>query len=256
MIGMPALIEYDSLEDNLKLCKELNLDFIELNMNLPMYNEMDVEGVKALLVKYNIKVSLHLSELFNPFDLDPILRAAHLESFKRVVTIANELEANLINMHLLPGIYFKLPKGKVFLNEQYKNTYLLYVHQFLELVSSLPIRKLCIENTGIHHFEFIQEATDILLSSPKIYLTYDIGHDITSGYNDKAYYTNHISDTSHYHIHDGTTTSNHLPLFTGELDIEGFIKRAHDNQSSYVIEVKSSESLIASINSIKERKII
>lgn len=256
MIGMPALIEYDSLEENLKLCKELDLEFIELNMNLPMYNEMDVKAVKALLIEYDVKVSLHLSELFNPFDLDPILRSAHIESFKRIVNFAYKLDANLINMHLLPGIYFKLPTGKVFLNEQYKASYLLYVRQFLDLVTSLPIKKLCIENTGIHNFGFIKEATDILLSSPKIYLTYDIGHDMTSGYNDRAYYTKHISDIIHYHIHDGTASSNHLPLFTGELDIEGFLKRAQDNLSSYVIEVKSSESLIASINSIKERKII
>ena len=32
-LGMPQLYEFDSIEDNLKLAKELNLDFIELNLN-------------------------------------------------------------------------------------------------------------------------------------------------------------------------------------------------------------------------------
>jgi L-ribulose-5-phosphate 3-epimerase UlaE len=30
-LGMPQLYEYDTIEDNLKLAKELGLDFVELN---------------------------------------------------------------------------------------------------------------------------------------------------------------------------------------------------------------------------------
>jgi len=33
--GMPTLIETNSIEECAALCKELHLDFIELNMNLP-----------------------------------------------------------------------------------------------------------------------------------------------------------------------------------------------------------------------------
>ena len=35
--GMPALIELPALEDCAKLCRELGLQFVELNMNLPQY---------------------------------------------------------------------------------------------------------------------------------------------------------------------------------------------------------------------------
>lgn len=47
--GMPTLIENDSIESCVALCKELNLDFIELNMNLPQYqiNTIDIEKLKA-----------------------------------------------------------------------------------------------------------------------------------------------------------------------------------------------------------------
>ncbi len=34
-IGMPTLVKLKKIEDQIKLCKELQLDFIELNMNLP-----------------------------------------------------------------------------------------------------------------------------------------------------------------------------------------------------------------------------
>lgn len=37
-LGMPTLIEYESLQQNVNLCCELELNFIELNMNLPIYN--------------------------------------------------------------------------------------------------------------------------------------------------------------------------------------------------------------------------
>ena len=35
--GMPTLIETSTVEECAKLCAELGLDFIELNMNLPQY---------------------------------------------------------------------------------------------------------------------------------------------------------------------------------------------------------------------------
>lgn len=35
-LGMPTLIEFKTIEQNVDLCKELGLDFIELNMNLPI----------------------------------------------------------------------------------------------------------------------------------------------------------------------------------------------------------------------------
>ncbi len=35
--GMPTLIENRTLADNIKLCRALGLNFIELNMNFPEY---------------------------------------------------------------------------------------------------------------------------------------------------------------------------------------------------------------------------
>ena len=35
--GMPTLIENRTLAENISLCKELGLNFIELNMNFPEY---------------------------------------------------------------------------------------------------------------------------------------------------------------------------------------------------------------------------
>lgn len=252
MIGMPGLIELESIEENIALCKALSLDFIELNMNLPRYNhEIDLKTIKSCLEAAQIKVSLHLSETFDPFELDPIMRSAHMASFKRGVEIARSLDAFLINMHLSKGIHFSLPDQKVHLYEVYKEAYLKHVASFIEIVEQEGIQ-LCIENTGIHDMNFIREASDLLLQSKHIGLTYDIGHDITSGYKDFSYYDLHKHEIKHYHIHDGTENKNHLSLFTGDLDIMSFVEKARSQDASIVIEVKSEKDLIDSVTKLGE----
>lgn len=253
MIGMPGLIEFDTIEENAKLCHELSLDFLELNMNLPMYNyKIDVDEVKRCLEKYQLKVTFHLAENLDPFELDPILRKASLDNFKEAVRIGTSIGAFLYNMHLSKGIHFTLPDKKVRLYEIYKEEYIQNVKSFIEVVESYDIN-LCIENTGIHHLDYVKEATDLLLQSDNIHLTYDIGHDITSGYNDRGYYQSRVSEIKHYHIHDGTKDNNHLPLFTGDLDIIGFMKQASDNNATCVVEVKSKEQLTYSINQLRKQ---
>ena len=45
--GMPTLVEFDSILENVKFAKENNLDFIELNMDLPYcFNIKENETIK------------------------------------------------------------------------------------------------------------------------------------------------------------------------------------------------------------------
>lgn len=46
--GMPTLVENRSFEDNVILCKELGLNFIELNMNFPEYQ---IDNIQKRLAK-------------------------------------------------------------------------------------------------------------------------------------------------------------------------------------------------------------
>ncbi len=54
--GMPALIELPEAEDCARLCGELGLQFVELNMNMPHYqvNVMNVEKLRRTAEKYHI----------------------------------------------------------------------------------------------------------------------------------------------------------------------------------------------------------
>ena len=46
------------------LCKELRLDFIELNMNLPQYQleQIDIRSLQETADKYNHLYTIHLDE--------------------------------------------------------------------------------------------------------------------------------------------------------------------------------------------------
>ena len=62
--GMPTLIETANLEECAVLCKELGLQFVELNMNLPQYqiNKIDTEKVLQISEEYGIYYTIHLDE--------------------------------------------------------------------------------------------------------------------------------------------------------------------------------------------------
>ena len=64
--GMPTLIENHNLEENIALCKELKLQFIELNMNFPLYQIPRLEKIDyltELAEKNDIYFTIHLDEI-------------------------------------------------------------------------------------------------------------------------------------------------------------------------------------------------
>ena len=52
--GMPTLLEFENLEANVKYCKDHNLEFVEINMNMPEFQveALDAEHLKSLMKKY------------------------------------------------------------------------------------------------------------------------------------------------------------------------------------------------------------
>ena len=72
--GMPTLIETNTLCECARLCAELGLDFIELNMNLPQYQlqKTDADYFKRIATQYGIYYTIHLDENLNVCDLAEI----------------------------------------------------------------------------------------------------------------------------------------------------------------------------------------
>lgn len=252
--GMPTLIEFKSIEENFILCKELGLDFIELNMNLPycLPDNNEVYKLKELKKKYNIELTMHFPEEidFGTFYLP--IRQANIALFKQYCEWSAILDIRKINLHLNQGIYFTLPQGKEYIYKQYRETYINNLQDSFNKLSYISNKygiKTCIENTAIP--DFVEEVFFRLEKISNIYFTWDVGHDAKSKYKAKDIYSNFIDKIVHMHLHDYDGHKDHKTLFDGEIDIKGSLDFAYENKVSVVIEVKTSKQLIESVKRLK-----
>lgn len=249
--GIPTLIENYSIEESINLCKELNFNFIELNMNLPQYQleNLDINKLNTLKNENNIFFTIHLDENLNISDFNNYVSDAYLKTVLDTIEIAKKLSAKTINMHLSKGVYFTLPDKKVYLFEQYKENYLKSITSFRDTVE-IKLKntdiKICIENTN-GYTDFQIEAIDILLQSPVFALTFDIGHSHCVGNIDERFIIERENKLFHLHLHDAQNNKDHLALGTGDIDIERYINLAKKHNCTIVLETKTVKALKESV---------
>lgn len=254
--GMPTLIEQETLEETVKLCKDLGLDFVELNMNLPQYQVEILENtscLKELKEKYQVYFTIHLDENFNVADFNNIVSEAYIQTVKRAIRVAKIIDAPILNMHMNHGVHFTLPNKKVELFEKYSDFYMESIKRFREIceeeIGNDNIR-ICIENTDGYK-EYEKNAINYLLDSSVFGLTFDIGH--SNGVNniDEEFIMKNKNKLIHFHIHDGQGKKNHLELGVGEIDLYQRLNLAKECKSRCVVETKTIESLINSVKWLK-----
>ena len=268
--GMPTLIENKTLNDNIKLCKELGLKFIELNMNFPEYQIDKLEKVSELYYaadEAEIYYTIHLDENLNIADFNPLVRDAYLETVRRTIEVAkhfvelknkygNENQPLTINMHMHHGIYITLPDRKVQMYERDFDTYMEYFKIFRssceKWIGESDI-KISIENTdGFRDYE--KKAIDYLFESPYFVLTWDIGHSKATGEIDVPFIQERKDKLKHFHIHDGTENppKNHLALGDGIIDWKTRLNMAKECNARCVLETKTIEALRKSVKWISD----
>ncbi len=268
--GMPTLIENRTLQDNIDLCRELKLRFIELNMNFPEYQTERLEQTKELkrvAERFGIYYTIHLDENLNIADFNRLVSEAYLETVRRSINAARELtelrdrfgdsgQPLILNMHMNPGIYITLPDRKVQMYERDFETYIRSFGRFRTLCeewigdSNVMI---AVENTdGFREYE--KKAVDYLLESPKFGLTWDIGHSKAAGEKDVPFILEHRERLIHFHIHDGSEMppKNHLALGDGEIDLRDRLEQARDRNARCVLETKTIEALKKSVRWLRE----
>ncbi len=250
--GMPTLIENKDLEENISLCKELGLQFIELNMNFPMYQIPQLEEtayLKKLARENGIYFTIHLDENLNVCDFNPLVAEAYMETTERAIRVAEEIGAPLLNMHMNHGIYITLPDRKIRLFGEYREAYMAAIRKFREMCEETAGDsgvKVCIENTdGYQDFE--KEAIDYLLESEMFALTWDIGHSHACDNVDEAFLMKRRDRLYHFHIHDAKGTGNHKTLGSGEINLAQRIGLAETNGCRCVVETKTIEALRQSV---------
>jgi superfamily II DNA or RNA helicase/sugar phosphate isomerase/epimerase len=244
---MPTLIECLSLEQSLSLCSELELDFVEMNMNLPEFqlDRIDVDNAKRLFQHYGKYPTIHLDENLNVCDFNTAVADAYLNTVLSTISLAKELYAPIINMHMSEGVHFTLPDRKVYLFEQYKTQFFDRLRQFRDVCTAKIADDsilICVENCGKYH-DFQQAGIDVLLESPSFALTYDVGHDFCVGNGNKKFFISRADSLKHMHLHDATGTRNHLPLGTGDINIAEMAALAAKHNCRCVLETKTADAL-------------
>ena len=255
-VGMPVLIELPDLEANARLAAELGLDFIELNMCLPPYqNEMLNDGMFPRIAdRYGIFYTIHMDELFDPFTFNRNTRRTFLETFHETYVSSKNLHIPVFTMHFSKGTYFTLPDRKVFLYQNYYGDYIARVKEFRSFIEDTIDFKqsiVCIENTDVFS-SFQMDAVTLLLESPAFGLTYDIGHDHSHKYGDREFMTSHLDRIRHMHIHNAVGKKNNVALNEGEIDMRTILTLIQKPESSgipmnVVVETKTADSLKKSI---------
>ncbi len=247
-LGMPTLLERPDLAGCAALCRELGFDFIEINMNLPHHalDKLAATHLCALARDEDIELTLHLEERLDPFDYNPLMRAASVETVLRALSVAAEAGIKTTVMHLNDGVYFTLPDKKRYLYKEYPDFYidaLLAFREAVEREAPAAVR-LCMENTGWQPFQ--RAAAALLLKSPAFALCWDVGHDHAAGGNDGAFMAKHAVRVRHMHLHDAMGRHNHMTLGEGEADLSARISFAQEQDIGCVVEVKTIEALRAS----------
>lgn len=269
--GMPTLIENKTLEDNIALCSELGLSFIELNMNFPEYQIDKLEDTERFIEpadRAGIYYTIHLDENLNIADFNPLVRGAYLETVRRTIEVAKKLTALkdkygnkqqplTINMHMHHGIYITLPDKKVQMYERDFDVYMEAFRSFRKLceqwIGDSRIR-IAVENTdGFREYE--KRAVEYLLQSPCFVLTWDIGHSKATKEADVPFILSHEDKLKHFHIHDGSENppKNHLALGDGEIDLNDRLKKAEECNARCVLETKTIAALRKSAEWLKNR---
>ena len=254
--GAPTMVEMETMEQAAQACTELNLDFLELNINFPQYllKELDVKKLRDLSEKHGIFYTLHLDDEMSIADFNPYIAEGYCKTVYDAIELSKTLGIRKLNMHMSRGAKYTLPDRVIYFFEAYENEYLERIRAFREectkRIGDADIT-ICVENTA-GFLPFQQKAVELLLESPVFGLTFDIGHNYCSGDMDEAFILAHKERLKHFHIHDCVEgKKDHRTLGTGVLDVKRYLALAEELGCTAVVETKTVESLKQSMDWIR-----
>ena len=250
---MPQLFEYQNIEDNFKLAKKLDLDFIELNLNFASCREaLEKKQVQELVNKYNVEVTLHFYDEADLGSYDEIVKA-YLGLLDKYASLGKGF-VKQINVHLIPGPVVTIAGVKHYVYEKEYDSYIKRLVANLKGAEAICHKydmNMVIENTD--NTPAYQARVYLDLYKEGFRFCYDIGHDHLS--NDLV--LGLLKDVNlpfdEFHVHDAKNRSTcHLALGTGTLDIAKYKRLAEKNNAYVVLEVKQESDLISSVPLFKQ----
>jgi sugar phosphate isomerase/epimerase len=256
-LGMPALIEMPALDRLVDLCQELELSFIELNMNMPdnCPEALDPQEVRDVTKSLGIEFTLHSPDELDLGSLHPTVREGHLGRMREALGWCAQAGVKVLNMHLSPGIYFTLPDRRVWIYGQYLDDFTSNLWTAYE--EMIPLARasgvdICTENVNNFDLPFVAQAIDELCFLDSFYLTWDVGHDARSGYKEKEVLMRHEDRIKHVHLHDYNGKSDHQVPGSGNIDIPAVLDFARRKDIRVLVEVKTASSLRESVKAVRK----
>ena len=253
MFGMPSLIELNSIEESVALCKKLGLSFLELNTNFPdqQIHLLDCDKLNTLAKSAGIFYTIHLNDDLLVADFNPNVSDGYCNSVLEAIEFAKKIGAPILNMHLSGGAYYTMPDRRIHFYEAFETQYLQGLERFRDLctaaIGDAPIH-ICVENTNGYR-PFQRKALELLLESPVFGLTLDIGHNCCAGNVDEPWILEHADRLLHLHLHDVSDgKKDHLPFGDGDLDLAKY-KKLSENRTA-VLEVKTVDGLRRSVGKL------
>ncbi len=248
-LGIPILYEYDSLEENFKLAKEMDLDFVELNLNFGYCRkEMEEGNVGELLGKYSLEATLHFYDEADLGTYDEIVDA-YLVLLDKYAKLGKGY-IKMINFHNNGGPVVTISGTKYYIYQKEYSSYLP------KLLGNLKKAQTICKDNGI---DMVIENVDtakgasFLIDNFKAFnkegfgLNLDIGHDSMTGGDFLKLIEKENLPLKEMHFHDGDGTRCHLALGKGNLDLRHLKNLAIKNDAYVLVEVKSSDDLRESI---------
>lgn len=247
-IGMPVLMEYDNILDNILLCKELGLDFLELNINM-LYCKVNDDLRQKLLKyqkEYDIEFTLHY---YDTLDIGSDSKHYRNYLYTEFSEIGKHLEGVVkrIVLHLEPGAYMTINSEK---NYVYKDDP-LYVSRTVNTIKTIESVlttfgiDIFLENVPIAPF---MEPLYKQLNDEGFMFCYDIGHNVIyHNYLYESFREKYDLNVKHMHMHNVYNKKDHQELLKGEIYIPKYLDYAIKNNVDVVVEVKDIKNLKKSI---------
>lgn len=247
-VGMPALMEFDSIIENYELAKELKLDFLELNINISYcFPKPDCrENLIKLKEESNIDFTLHY---YDTVDVATPNINYQEYLYKDMEQLASNLDGivDRLVLHLEPGAFMTIHSEKRYVykyDDFYEDRTVKTLSIIREILKSHNIM-LLLENVPIHPF---MENLYKVLGENNFYFCWDIGHDrIYNNLLFSSFKEKYNLKVKHMHMHNVNNMKDHQELALGQLEIGKYIDFANDNDIHVVIEVKDSVNLKKSV---------
>ena len=244
---MPILVEFNTLEQNIQLCNELGLDFIELNLDVPY---CFIENIDTNIFKNN-NFTIHLSEKIDVGELNNNLRNFYIQEIERIISIGSKAKINKYNLHIDPGIHFSLPDKKIFIYQQYLEQYISSYEDSCKKLSEIATKynvMILFENVKME--SYTSKAIEVISRYDNLFFTLDLGHNIRYGNTAKQEFLKYSNKIKHIHMHDYNGNKDHQELFTGNLDVQKELSFCEENNLDVVVEVKRKNELVNSIKKL------